>query len=135
MLVKTNSFNSIFDDFFTSPFLSDSSSSLMKTDVVDSGSEYNLSIELAGFKKDEISINFEEGYLTISANKNVETDSDSKDYKYIKRERVTKSLKRTFYIEDIDQEKITAKMSDGVLYLTLPKIQEKEPIKKTILID
>ena len=129
-----NGFNSILDQFFGSAFASDNVSQ-MKTDVVENDKEYKLDIELAGFSKDDIKIELSDGYLTISANKTENTEKSEGD-KYIRRERSVKSLKRSFLVEDlVDEDKISAKMQDGILHLTLPKKEQQIPEKKTVLID
>ena len=129
-----NGFNSILDQFFGSAFASDNVSQ-MKTDVVENDNEYKLDIELAGFSKDDIKIELSDGYLTISANKTENTEKSEGD-KYIRRERSVKSLKRSFLVEDlVDEDKISAKMQDGILHLTLPKKEPQIPEKKTVLID
>ncbi len=129
-----NGFNSIFDQFFGGSFASDNLPQ-MKTDVVENDTEYKLDIELAGFSKDDINVELSDGYLTISANKTQKTENAEGD-KYIRRERSVKSLKRSFYIEDlVDEDKISAKMQDGILYLILPKKQPQIPEKKTVTID
>ena len=94
-------------------------SNVMKTDVRETESGYEVDIDLPGFKKDEISASLENGYLTISA----------EDGKYIRKERYAGAMSRSFFVgEDLTQEDIKAKYEDGILKLSVPK-KEKAPVK------
>ena len=87
----------------------------------------DLDIDLPGFKKDEISIQLDNGYLNIQAAKGLDKDEEKKDGQYIRRERYAGSMSRTFYVGDaLTQNDIHAKFEDGILRLTVPK---KEPAK------
>ena len=134
-LVSRNNgfFPSVFDDFFDDffrPTESARSSRIMSTDVKEKDDEYELLIEMPGFKKGDLSIDAEEGYLTISAKRSDESDGD----RYLRRERV-QSCSRKFYIGDIDENKIKAKFDNGLLIVTVPKLKERISKKKTVLID
>ena len=110
---------------------------LMKTDVHEHDDQYEVDIDLPGFKKEEIDLNLENGYLTVSANKG--HDEDKKDHKgrLIRQERYMGSMQRSFYVGDqITEEDIKAKFEDGVLKLNIPKKEApKIPEKKTIMIE
>ena len=117
--LKTNNFfDDAFDSLFTPRF--SGASSVMKTDIKEREKEYELSIELAGFKKENVTINFEKGYLTVSG-KNEEKEEGSK---FLRRER-TVSCSRSYYVGDIDKSTVKAKFENGVLFITIPKEQEK----------
>ena len=96
---------------------------LMKTDVREKKDSYEVDIDLPGFKKDEIKLELENGYLTISAAKGLDKDeTDKKTGKYIRRERYAGNLSRSFYIgEGVKQEDIKAAFKNGILSITVPK--------------
>jgi HSP20 family molecular chaperone IbpA len=110
---------------------------LMKTDIRDKDGNYELDIDLPGFKKDEISLSLDNGYLVISAVK--EESDEEKDEKgtVLRKERYSGAMQRSFYVgEGIDENDVKAKFEDGVLRLTFPKEKEPElPEKKTIMIE
>ncbi|HIV25886.1 MAG TPA: Hsp20/alpha crystallin family protein [Candidatus Scatomonas pullistercoris] len=95
---------------------------LMKTDVKETEKGYELDIDLPGFKKDEVQASLENGYLTISASKGMDKDEKDKKGRYIRRERYTGAMSRSFYVGDgVDQKDIHAKFENGILKLTVPK--------------
>ena len=102
-------------------------SRLMKTDVRETEKTYELDIDLPGFKKDEIQIELKDGYLTVSAKKGLDKDEEDKKGKYIRKERYTGALSRTFYLgEEIREEEIKAKFENGILSVSIPKEEEKK---------
>ena len=110
---------------------------VMKTDVNETEAGYEVDIDLPGFKKDEITLSLENGYLIVSAAKGLDQDSKDKKGKVIRQERYAGSMQRSFYIgEEITEEDIKASFKHGVLNLTIPKKEkEKLPEKKQILIE
>ena len=95
---------------------------MMKTDVRETGNSYELDIDLPGFKKDEITIQLDNGYLSISASKGLDKDEENKNGKYIRRERYAGAMNRTFYVGDnLTQQDIQAKFEDGILKISVPK--------------
>ena len=99
---------------------------VMKTDVKETESGYEVAIDLPGFKKDEVSASLENGYLTISAAKGLDKDEQDKKGKYIRKERYAGSMSRSFYVgEGVDQNDIHAKFEDGILRLSVPKENKK----------
>ncbi len=110
---------------------------LMKTDIREHDTGYELDIDLPGFKKDEIKAELENGYLTISATKGTNNDEQDKKGKYIRRERYAGTMQRSFYVgEDVTQEDIKAKFEDGILKLSIPKKDAQAvETKKTIAIE
>ena len=99
---------------------------LMKTDVRDTGDGYELDVDLPGFKKDEVSVKLNDGYLTISAAKGLDKDDKDKKGNYIRRERYAGAMQRSFYVGDIKGEDIRAKFENGILSLTVPKAEVKK---------
>ena len=100
---------------------------MMKTDVRELDGSYELDIDLPGFKKDEISVDLKNGYLTIGATKGVDKDEKDKNGKYIRRERYAGVCSRSFYVGNVVRpEDISAKYEDGILKLSVPKAVKKE---------
>ena len=128
------------DDFFRvrNPWTVTKTGNLMKTDVKEMENGYELSVELPGYKKENVNVTLENGYLNIEAGSNQETEKKDEAGRVIRRERYTGAMSRSFYVgEDIKEEDIRAKFTDGILTLTVPKKdpQEQVPQKKTILIE
>ena len=94
-----------------------------KTDIQDKGDSYLLEADLPGFKKEDVSLKLDSGYLTISASKGLEKDEkEKKDGKYIRRERYEGQCSRSFYVGDGVQAKdVSAKFEDGILKISVPK--------------
>ena len=100
----------------------------MKTDVKETDSGYEVDIDLPGFKKDEINVQLDNGYLSISAAKGLDKEEKNKEGKYIRKERYAGAMSRSFYVgENVEQEDIKAEFKHGILKLTVPK---KEPEKE-----
>ena len=126
---------SLFDDFMDDFAFPDIDKKLygkhaphiMKTDVKEKDNTYEVAIDLPGFKKDEIQIQLENGYVTVSAAKGLDKDEKDKEGKYIRRERYAGSCSRSFYIgEGVTQDEIRARFEDGILRLTVPKKDKKQ---------
>ena len=107
---------------------------VMNTDIKESDSEYQMVIDLPGFKKEDVSVALENGYLTISASKDVEHNEDGN---YIRQERYCGSCQRSFYVGDaLTVEDIKGEFKHGILKLTIPKkTQEAIPNNKYIAIE
>lgn len=138
----------LFDDFFDFPTFRDfdkvdrklygkHANGLMKTDVRENEGNYELDIDLPGFKKDEISLTLDNGYLIVGAAKTVNEDEKDSKGKMLRQERYSGAMQRSFYVGDgIDENDVKAKFEDGVLSLCFPKEKEPEiPEKKTIMIE
>ena len=110
---------------------------MMKTDIREHEGGYEVDIDLPGFKKDEISVQLEEGYLTVSASKAIDKDEEDKKGKYIRKERYAGAMQRSFYVGNaLTQEDIRAKYENGILRLSIPKKDEKAvETKKHIAIE
>ncbi len=94
MLMPSIFGDSLFEDFMDFPFRRHASSSVMKTDVKDAGDHYELDIDMPGFDKKDIKAELKDGYMTISATTDKNTDEKDKDGKYIRRERYYGSCSR-----------------------------------------
>ena len=117
-----------FDDFdkefnrMMRPLYGKHAQNMMKTDVRETDNSYELDIDLPGFKKDEIKVELDNGYLSISAAKGLDKDEEKKDGKYIRRERYAGAMNRTFYVgSQLTQQDIQAKFEDGILKISVPK--------------
>ena len=114
------SINDMFNDFFNDDMLSEfNSSGSFKTDIKENPEGYVIHAELPGVNKEDINIDYNNNYLTISAIKNNEFE-EKKD-NYIRRERSYGSVSRGFYINNIDKNSIKAKFDNGVLSVELNK--------------
>ena len=138
----------LFDDFFgddfgmfpmwngRNPLYGKHAKNLMKTDVRETEDTYEVDIDLPGFKKDEISVELKDGYLTVSAAKGLDKDEKDKKGKYIRQERYAGACSRSFYVGDLESKDISAKYEDGILKLSMPKQVKRElPQRTTIAID
>ena len=123
----------LFDEFFNddfmnfpvwggrSPLYGKHAKNLMKTDVRETDGSYELDVDLPGFKKDELTVDLKDGYLTIAAAKGLDKDEQDKKGKYIRQERYAGAMSRSFYVGDIRPEEVKCKYEFGVLRVTLPK--------------
>ena len=98
-----------------------------KTDIKDEGDHYLLEADLPGFKKDNVNIDIDDGYLTITATRKSEYEDKDKKGNYVRCERSYGSYTRSFSLDGIDSENIAAELVDGVLKLTLPKQVKETP--------
>ena len=119
------------------PLYGKNANKIMKTDIREHDGGYELDVDLPGFKKDEINVELENGYLTISATKGLDKDEQDKKGKYIRRERYAGAMQRSFYVGDeVTQEDIKAKFEDGILRMSIPKKDAQAvETKKTIAIE
>lgn len=141
-MLRPSIFNdNLFDNFFEFPFFDDraerklygsNANNLMKTDIKEHKDGYELEIDLPGFQKDDLQAELKDGYLTISASKQVNKDEKEKETgKYIRRERYSGSCQRSFYVGDaITQEDIKAEFKHGILRLFVPKKEEVPEVEE-----
>lgn len=135
----------LFDDWFGFPTIENvdrrlygkNAGHLMKTDVNETDENYELEIDLPGFKKDQINIKLEDGYMTISAAKGQEKEKMDRHGKIIRQERYSGAMSRSFYVGDqVKTEDVRARFEDGVLKLDIPKRElQKLPANNTINIE
>lgn len=133
MLLPSIFGENLFDDWMDFPFENEffgkknplygkHAKNMMKTDVRETDNSYEVDIDLPGFKKDEISVELKDGYLTINAAKGLDKDQKDKDGSYIRRERYAGSMTRSFFVGNgITKEEIHAKYENGILMLSVPK--------------
>ena len=139
---------SLFDDWMGFPFQGFESdvdhklygkhaARVMKTDLKEHDDSFELAVDLPGFKKDQIELQLQNGYLTITAAKGVEEEEKDKKGRLVHQERYTGSMTRSFYLGDhVREEDVKAKFEDGVLRLSFPKAEAiKMPERRTIQIE
>ena len=109
----------------------------MKTDVKETENEYKVDIDLPGFAKDEIKMQLDLGYLTVSAAKGLDKEEKDEEGRYVRKERFAGNISRSFYVgEHITEEDIHPKYENGILSFSFPK-ENKKPVeqKKYIAIE
>ena len=148
MLMPSIFRENLFDDWFNFPDFPDldrterklygrHADRLMKTDVHEHEDHYEVDIDLPGFAKDEITIELNDGNLTVSAAKGLDKDQNDEKGKLIRQERYAGAMQRSFYVgEELTEEDVKASFKHGVLSLIIPKKEKKAvPEKKTIMIE
>ena len=132
----------LFDDMFNDAFgmmpgidhalYGKHAKNLMKTDIREKEDGYELAVDLPGFKKDEIKVSLEDGYLTIEAAKGLDEDEqEKKTGKYIRKERYAGACQRSFYVGDnLTQEDIKGEFKHGILKLFVPKKEAKPAVEQ-----
>ena len=115
------------------------SANVMKTDVRETENGYDVFVDLPGFKKEDVKLDLQNGYLTITANRSADHGEKDNEGRYIRQERYTGSCARSFYVgEVLKPEDVKASFEDGILKLNLPKAEakklpEKQPTQIEIL--
>lgn len=129
-----NFFNDWLTDVFdrTPDLFHATGNSQMSTDIKEFKDHYEMGIELPGFKKDDVHASLKDGYLTINAHreeKTPDTDEAEDNGKFVRRERFYGTIERSFYVgEDVKQQDIKAKFEDGILVISIPKVEKKPEI-------
>ena len=109
---------------------------LMKTDVKEKDGNYEVAIDLPGFKKDEITAELKDGYLTISAAKGLDKDEKDKEGKYIRRERYAGNMSRSFYVGDqVTEDDIHPKYEKTTITCACGNVIETGSTKKDIRVE
>lgn len=137
MLMPRRDFDLFGDDFFNNDFFTPKEKNtlnLMKTDIKETDKSYLLDVDLPGYDKKDIKIDITDGYLNIHASKNEEKE-DKEEGKFVRRERFTGEVSRSFYVGDeIEIDEVKANFKNGTLCLEVPKVdpKKKESEKKYI---
>ena len=120
--------------FFDSPFFNMKMPAMPKfsIDITDEGDSYKLTADLPGFSKDDIKIDIDGKTLTLSAERHSEFEEKDKKGKYIRAERSYGSFSRSFNLEGVKADDITASYENGILTLELPKEEKEKSEKKKI---
>ena len=129
--------DNLFDEFFNDNFWpaqrqTRPAARTMTTDIKETEDAYLLEVELPGFAKEEVKAELKDGTLTIEATHSESNDEkDEKTGRYLRRERYTGSCRRSFYVGDVvTQEDIKAKFTDGILTVTVPKMEKKPQVEE-----
>ena len=121
-LIPRNYFlDDVFEDF-------NSNNNSMKCDVYEKDDAYNIEVDVPGFKKEDINIDVDNGYLTIRASKHF--DETEKGKNYICRERKYGKFERSFYLGDLKTDDVEASFENGTLKIRVPKIEESKDKKR-----
>lgn len=135
LVPKNTFFREIFDDLFDLPAIK--SIDIMRSDIYEEGNNYIIEVDIPGFKKKDIKIDYNKGYLNVNAQRKESTnkENEAKGKKYIRKERYYGEYKRSFYVGDIDESSIKANFDDGTLKVSFPKKQLENADKKLIEIE
>ena len=106
------------DDFFDD-FFPEKTVNSMRCDIYEKDNNYHVVMDIPGFDKEDVNIECDNDYLTISASKSASKDEEKKHY--IRRERSYGEYKRKFYVGDMDTDNIKAEFKNGTLNLVIPK--------------
>jgi len=129
MLVPRRNFD-LFDDFFDDNFFNKKDKNLMKTDIKEKKDKYIIEMDLPGFEKENIKLELNNGYLTISGKQ--ENKIDEEEEKYVHKERFYGECTRSFYVGDtIKEEDIDAEFKNGILKIDIPKKEEQKELSET----
>lgn len=127
-------FSQMFDEMFNQDFLPSLNGKFnsLRTDITETKDAYLVEADLPGFSKDDIQIELENNQLTIRAKREESTEMKDDNDKVIRQERHFGEFVRSFYIDNVDQDKVEARLDNGVLKLKLPKIDpdNQGPIKR-----
>ena len=124
-----------FDLFWGTPFdaaESKRTARLLETDILEEKDSYVLTINVPGIKKEEIAVDYDDGYLTVAVKQMVENKDDEH---YLRKERHVYNAERSFYFGDIDEKGISASLENGVLSISVPKETKKQETKHSIAIN
>ena len=143
MLMPSIFGENLFDDFmdgFAFPTANwnyaKNTANVMKTDIKENDKGYELDVDLPGYKKEDVKAELKDGYLTISASNDNTKEEKDEDGKYIRKERYTGAVSRSFYVgKYVTEEDIHAKFENGVLTIDVPKKEETKPVEKYIAIE
>ena len=117
----------LFDDVFGVPMFS--SDRIMRTDVEESDDHYTLKMDLPGYQKEDVTVSLNRGNLTISAKRNTSKDEKDDRGNILRQERFSGSCSRTFSVgTDVKDTDIHASFKDGILTVTVPKVEQKKEL-------
>ena len=126
--------NNLFDDFFTDPVFNMTTTNRMSTDIKEKDNGYELAMEVPGFDKEDLKLDLEDGYLTVSAEHNKTNEEKDNEGHIIRHERYYGNTKRSFYVGDaVTKEDIQAKYDKGVLNIFVPKKEVKKIEDKQLI--
>lgn len=129
---KDEFFSPFFNNFFNDEFFSlmNNLQGNFKVDLKETDEDYLVEADLPGVKKEDITVKFQNNYLTISAKR--DSSIENKKENFVRQERYYGEFNRSFYINNIDENKIDASFKDGVLKINLPKLDKENSNEKRI---
>ena len=130
-----NNSNNLFDYLFSDPvFNVNTTTNRMSTDIKEKENGYELYMEVPGFDKEDLKLDLEDGYLTVSAEHNKTNEEKDNEGHIIRQERYYGNTKRSFYVGDaVTKEDIQAKYDKGVLNIFVPKKEVKKIEDKQLI--
>ena len=130
MLMPSIFGENLFDDFMDDFMMNRGARSVqnvIKTDIKETDDSYELKIEMPGYRKEDVKAQLKDGYLTISAETDNSSEEKNEEGKYIRRERYTGAVSRSFFVgKDLTEEDIRARFENGILHIALPKEAPKK---------
>lgn len=110
--------SSSFKDFFQMPFFKQDN--VLKTDIIENKDSYTLILDIPGCNKNDVTISYEDGYLTVEVNQT--SNHEISDQTYLKRERMYGSYSRSYYIgNNVNSKDINATFNNGTLHINFPR--------------
>ncbi|MGI2328940.1 Hsp20/alpha crystallin family protein [Planococcus sp. YIM B11945] len=123
--------NELFPSFFGSGLETDffnkffGETHFPQVDIKEKDNQYEFAVDLPGFTKDDIDVEYKDGYLEIRGKKEQKREMEEQDGRFIRKERSYGSFRRSFYVGEIDQNKISGSFKEGVLLLEVPRPNEQ----------
>lgn len=122
---RRNDFD-LFDEIFDDPFFSRIDTKLMRTDIKEKKDSYVVNVDLPGYEKEDIKIEINNGYLTVTAER-TNSDEEKEEGRYIRKERYSGQCSRSFYVGDnVKDTDVKASFKNGILTLEFPKEKHEE---------
>lgn len=122
---RRNDFD-LFDEIFDDPFFSRVDTKLMRTDIKEKKDSYVVNVDLPGYEKEDIKIEINNGYLTVTAER-TNSDEEKEEGRYIRKERYSGQCSRSFYVGDnVKDTDVKASFKNGILTLEFPKEKHEE---------
>ena len=134
VMFKNSWFPTVFDDFLNTDFMPRANSTAPAVNVKESEKAYTMELAAPGIKKEycRVAIN-DEGNLTIAIENKAEHKHEDKHHHYLRREFSYSNYEQNYTLpDDVVKEKISAKVEDGILTITMPKTEPKEKVTKAI---
>ena len=129
-----NNSNNLFDYLFSDPIFNVNVLNRMSTDIKEKESGYELSMEVPGFDKEDLKLELEKGYLTVTAEHKNSNEKKDDEGHIIRQERYYGNTKRSFYVgNEVTEQDIQAKYDKGVLNIFVPKKEQKKIENKQVI--
>ena len=124
-------FPTVFDDFFNSDWMPKMKATAPAVNVKEDAKAYTMEVAVPGIKKEFCRVNINaDGNLDIAIENKMEHKEEDKKQHYLRREFSYSNYQQTYVLpDDIVKDDIAAKVDDGVLTITMPKVSKQE-VKK-----